>query len=153
MFQSSLLLLPSGFKKLTVKMEAVSSCEASVTTYQSTQCLIQEDMNFQPCNSCVWASVEEWNDRDHFCAWSHSSQAPYVTVLSLAILGHKMLVACQTGCIDIVHWWKVWNNFHCLPIFKNCHFLWVWQFSVAQPALCISFTMGKDTMADGSPWY
>jgi hypothetical protein len=48
MFQSSLLPPPSRFKKLTLMMEAVSSFETSVTTYQSPQYLIPEDLNFQP---------------------------------------------------------------------------------------------------------
>jgi hypothetical protein len=30
-----------------------------------------------------------------------------------------MLVVCQTGCIDIVHWWKVWNPFIVYPFLKT----------------------------------
>lgn len=30
-----------------------------------------------------------------------------------------MLVVCQAGCIDIVHWWKVWTHFIVYPFFKT----------------------------------
>jgi len=70
-------------------MEAVISFEASVTTYQSPQCLIPEDLNFLPLTLLFGL---QWKNKmiEIILHMDSSCQAPCVTVLSFSNLGHDV---------------------------------------------------------------